>query len=734
MVNIMPKNIAILTMSMDIGGAETHIYELACSLAKHGHNITVFSAGGSYVPMLEKNGVKHIYAPLNSKNPHCLIESYKTVSNYVKATPQCILHSHTRISNYTADIVSKRFGVPFVTTIHGKFTTGFFQRLFTRWGIRALCVSDDLKSHTIEHYGLKPEQLSVTVNGINLETFSKRDGLDFKKELGYKEQDKIILCVSRLNDTASNHIEKVISISEELYNKNPNTKILIVGDGDRFNHIKQISEKLNNKIAPNFIKLVGARTDVYKFCNIADLFIGISRSALEAIACKVPVILLGNTGYIGMLTEKTRQACIDTNFTCRGFPYPENSKISSLAAEILENPHKFNDSIEYGYELVKSIYSVDKMANDAIDMYNAAQNDVRDFDIMLCGYYGRRNLGDDILLQVITENLKNKCNVDKSILLTADTANVPSGLNGCIHRFNIPAIKKYMKRTKVFLLGGGSILQDATSSRSLYYYIYVTKLAKKMGCKILLYSNGIGPINKEIHRTRVAKLLEDVEYITVRDQKSFEYMRKIGVKNKNIEVTADEVFTMNTQTDVLPLDSSKKYICVNLKNANSNEAFIKSMAIAIDRINKEYGYTPVLLPMHFNQDINALTKLSHHLKCKKVFINKPISHNKTLAILNQSEFAVVERLHAIIFSCIFNHPFVAINYDPKVHSLCLDLEMEEYLINCFSYPTPDSNKLYKTINNMINNNEQIKNKLYEKAKEKRILAENNVKAAQKIFD
>ena len=80
----MLKNIAILTMSMDIGGAETHIYELSCALAKKGHNVTVFSAGGAYVEPLEKRGVKHITAPLNSKNPVALMGAYRTVRDYVK--------------------------------------------------------------------------------------------------------------------------------------------------------------------------------------------------------------------------------------------------------------------------------------------------------------------------------------------------------------------------------------------------------------------------------------------------------------------------------------------------------------------------------------------------------------------------------------------------------------------------------------------------------------------------
>ena len=158
----MPKNIALLTMSMDIGGAETHIYELACALSKCGHNVTVFSAGGAYVELLTKNGINHITAPLNNKKPKNLFRSYKLICAYIKSNPYCILHSHTRISNFVSNLASKKYGVPFVSTVHGKFSTGFLQKLFTRWGIRALCVSEDLKLHTNKNYNFDGNKLSVT--------------------------------------------------------------------------------------------------------------------------------------------------------------------------------------------------------------------------------------------------------------------------------------------------------------------------------------------------------------------------------------------------------------------------------------------------------------------------------------------------------------------------------------------------------------------------------------------
>ena len=69
--------ILLVTMAMDIGGAETHILELAKELKRRGNEIFVASNGGKYVEELQKDGIEHIWAPLHNKNPKNMIKSYK---------------------------------------------------------------------------------------------------------------------------------------------------------------------------------------------------------------------------------------------------------------------------------------------------------------------------------------------------------------------------------------------------------------------------------------------------------------------------------------------------------------------------------------------------------------------------------------------------------------------------------------------------------------------------------
>lgn len=730
----MQKNIVILTMSLNIGGAETHIFELANALSARGNRVTVFSAGGVYADKLRENGIEHITAPLNKKDPLSLIRSYRIVSRFVKKNRPCVIHSHTRISNFTASAVSKKYRIPFVSTVHFNFSTGFFQRLLTRWGDRALSVSEDLKEYAAREYGFERDKIAVTVNGINLDTFSKKRSPEFKAFLGIPENSKVILCVSRLDQVAGDHVEHVLKMAEKIYSDTPDCNIVIVGGGTRFKEFSAFAADINSRTKENFIIMTGPQTDIYRYCNTADLFIGISRSALEAMACEVPVILLGNSGYLGLYSEQTHDACIDTNFTCRGCPYPEDSEITALIKDILNDGGKYADYVENALNIVKTRYSVSRMAKDAEDIYNAAQKDVRPVDFMLCGYYGRHNLGDDMALKALTDNMVGQCGADNIILLSADSKYTGcEHINRVIHRFDLYRIYKCMKKTNVFLLGGGSILQDATSSRSMFYYTHIAGKAKKYGCKLMLYSNGVGPIIKSRNRKRAVRLLNEADMITVRDRRSQVYMRSIGVTNKNIELTADETFTLNKDSLLTPyggLPDGGKYLCINLRNSDISESFLCGFTDFLDSAARQYGYTPVLLPVHYSKDIPVLRQISEKLKCRHVLIDEHLPHGQTLDILSKCDAAVMERLHAVIFSCIYNKPFLAVNYDPKVLSFCIEMGMEDYVISLSSF---DVKRALGQFESIEKNKACLQKSLSEKTSAKRALAQNNAKGAYALL-
>ena len=101
----MAKNIVILTMGLNIGGAETHIVELAGALRQKGHKVTIFSSGGAFTEQLSRIGVDHIVAPMNNKRLTSLRRSYKILLDFCRKENVSVIHSHTRITNYVANLV-----------------------------------------------------------------------------------------------------------------------------------------------------------------------------------------------------------------------------------------------------------------------------------------------------------------------------------------------------------------------------------------------------------------------------------------------------------------------------------------------------------------------------------------------------------------------------------------------------------------------------------------------------
>jgi len=146
--------------------------------------------------------------------------------------------------------------------------------------------------------------------------------------------------------------------------------------------------------------------------------------------------------------------------------------------------------------------------------------DPKQYDVVLSGYYGFNNSGDDALLLSIIKDFK-KIKEDTRFLVL--TKRPKKGRTVCmtdtVHRFKPLKIRKMLKKSKMLVSGGGSLIQDATSSKSLYYYLYIMSLAKKLGCKVFAYANGIGPVKdknknivKSVERSRQNYLKRTYEF------------------------------------------------------------------------------------------------------------------------------------------------------------------------------------------------------------------------------
>ncbi|MBQ8299675.1 MAG: glycosyltransferase [Clostridia bacterium] len=358
-------NILLVTMEMNIGGAETHVLELAKELKNQGHEVYVSSAGGSLVAELEKNGVTHVYAPLKDKKIAHVFSSMKILKQTIKDKKIDVVHAHARIPGAICGVVCKKTKTHFVTTIHGIYRVNAILKIITNWGEKTLAVSHDIREHAIKTYKLNPDNIKVTINGINLEKFKKQE---IKDDLGiaFNEEKKKIVHVSRLDEESSDVAKSLISIAGELEEESENgVQIIIVGSGSYIEKLKQEAASKANVI------LTGARKDIEKILNKADIFVGVSRAALEAMAVELPIILVGNPkygqGYQGIFDAQSLEMAKNTNFTCRGLQEINKETLKNDILKLLnENKEEMG---KYNRSVVMSEYSAKKMASDALELY-----------------------------------------------------------------------------------------------------------------------------------------------------------------------------------------------------------------------------------------------------------------------------------------------------------------------------------------------------------------------------
>ncbi len=153
------------------------------------------------------------------------------------------------------------------------------------------------------------------------------------------------------------------------------------------------------------------------------------------------------------------------------------------------------------------------------------------YKIAVSGYYGCGNSGDEAVLAGIRDGFRRRAG-DRVVLTALSQRPADSrALHGidAADRMDIRTLRATIGRSDLLISGGGSLLQDTTSFKSLLYYLFVMRIAASCRVPVMLYAQGIGPLRRGISRKLVRMTVNRAAYITVRDEGSAELLRSIGV-------------------------------------------------------------------------------------------------------------------------------------------------------------------------------------------------------------
>ena len=684
----MAYKVLIATMSLGIGGAETHIIELVLELRRLGVDVSVASNGGEYVADLEKAGIPHFVVPMDRRNLRCMAKSYFMMRGIIKREKPDIVHAHARIPGFICGLLHKKSLYKFVTTAHGLFDVGGGLRYLTNWGQKTIAVSEDIKEYLIDNYGIPANDIIVTINGVDTGKFTPENcPSGVMEEFGLDPARPIVCHVSRLDTPAAAAISQLLlDIAVQLDRQLPGLQIIIAGGGGAYDELKSKAQVINDMTGTNTVTMTGSRTDINMVLAACDLFVGSGRAALEAMAVEKPLIAAGSEGYgqgfAGLFNSKKLQIAADTNFCFRGLQNTTSELLLSEIVDFFENTD-LQERVNlgrFGREVVIRDYSVKRMVEDCRKTYEAVSG--RQYRVVMSGYYGHKNAGDEAILQAICQSITAGGDVSITVL-SYDPKDTRSRY-GCnaISRFRIFSVLKALGRCDALISGGGSLLQDFTSTRSLLYYLFIISAAKRMGKKVMIYANGIGPVYKKSNRRRVRRVVSRADVITLRDAESAEELKAMGVCRDDMHVTADPVFTLEGKSRgeamrILQERGVKigPFITVSIRDWPGTGDFCKNIASICDSLYEISGRDIVFIPMQPDKEAEINHRVQGMMKSPAHILEGRFTTEELMGIIGASDLVIAMRLHALIFAARMNVPFAGLVYDPKVSAYTSMLSM-----------------------------------------------------------
>lgn len=639
--------ILILADSLAHGGAETHIYELSRSLFACGHTPILLSLGGATADALRACGVRHI-----TWRARLFPVALWQLASVCRREKPDLLHAHTRRTALLCAILSPILRIPAVFTAHAHFRVGGLGALVRLYRGPVIAVSPDIARHMREAFGVKNERLTVIGNGVDTDRFAPVDA----PSGGVLR----LLTVSRLDEDCAAAATLLLRLLPMLSQMTP-VHLTVVGGGNALPRLRTL--------AAAGVTFAGAQDDVRPYLADCDLFVGVSRAALEAMSMGKPVILCGDEGYLGLLTKALAPLAEQSNFCGRGQSKPtEAALLSDIKAFLSLSADERSALGAVARRYVREKHGKENMTADTVAVYRRAVAR-RHFDLFLCGYYGFGNMGDEMILASLATALHGK---DRTLAIGALGGPAPLCEGVCaVPRRRPMAVLRAVRRSGMLLLGSGTLLQNRTSHRSLYYYLSLLAAARLFRRPFGLLLGGVGPIHGRFDRFLCAKLLQKADFLGVRDGRSLALLTDLAVPQDRLHVGADPV--LGLPLALPPHDGHALLLFV--REGQDDPLFCEAVASLAAALT-----LPVLVGvMDKARDRTAAMHTANALTARglSATLAEPKDPLALLSLLASASLVLSARLHALVAAYRLGVPALALSDDEKLRGFL-----------CEAYPRP----------------------------------------------
>lgn len=679
----------------DKGGAKTHMFSLLDELCKIADvTVVCLMKGVFYEEILERD----VRTVLVEQKTRLDFSVCKKISKMIKKEGFDIVNAHGARANFIAMFLNqKKLGIPVVTTVHSDplldFDTITKKLFFTNLNIMALkklkykiAVTDSLHHMLIER-GYSPNYIRTVRNGMDFETpepHCTKEEFAARFNIPYDPEKVYFGIAARLVHVKG--VDVFIRIAAETLKHTDAARFVIIGEGEDEPMLKDLAKELG---VEDKIYFLGFVKEVYDFLNFVDVNMltslseGFPYSILEGAKAKKATVASA-VGGIPLLIRDGENGYLFESGDAKG--------CAEKLLDLIEHREKLAEMGELIYNDARADFSNVALARNYYSSYESfikKFNRKKRYDILLSGYYGFDNFGDDMVARTLITEIK-KAYPDLEIgVLSKDPKSTAVALGvDSMDRYSPLKVMKSIKSSKIYAYGGGTLLTDITSRKSLYYYTTTLKYAKAKGAKTAIIANGLGPFVHKHSKKTVSKLLGIVDVIAFRDKNSFHYSKEL-TENITPHLTADLALLFE------PSDTSKnarrilereniepgKYFVVSLREwKNVPKNYTSTVAEACDHIAHKYGLIPLFIPLQPSKDTHISTEVASKTKARSVVLdNESTDMDTVCALIKEAGFTLAMRLHPLIYSYAHSIPFLALSYDEKVSSFIKEVERDNYL-------------------------------------------------------
>ena len=666
-------NVLHLISGGDKGGAKTHVFTLLAALSEQIDVTVMCVMDGVFYQEIQDMPIKSVLFEQTYRNDLTVLGP---MVKYIRAQGYQLIHAHGARANFIAMFLRRLVKLPVVTTVHSDYKLDFTDNVYKKHVYTGLnvfslkrmdyyiAVSAQFKSMLVSR-GFKPNDVYTVYNTIDFDQqVAVQDKADFLRTHGLPTDTQLVGIIGRL-DQVKGH-EVFVSAAAQVLQHHPQTTFLIAGEGPEEQNLRNQANQLGIGDKLHFLGFVD---DIFSFLHAIDVNVLTSHSEsfpyvlLEGARMKKPTVST-HVGGIGDLLKPGETGCL-----------AEPGDPASVAQHLMAMLSDPGQATQLGHNLftyAREHFSKESMKQRHLAIYRdvlaRAKPQAPVYDMMLCGYYGFGNSGDEALLTAVMASVRKYKPDTKFVVLSKKPAETMLRHQvDAINRYN-PRIAGVMKRTKLFAYGGGSILQDSTSTRSLIYYTNMLKLAKWRGLKLMIYANGIGPISQVSNQRRAKEALALCDYVSLREPHSQQELAKLDV-HTDAPVTIDPAFNLLPSDNLPPgvnLDTSHSYMGVNLRQWKHNAPdLVKQVAQAIQATHAQQGVIPVYIPMD-QQDYAIIHQVIKAANTPHLLLPAIYDVAQTMAIIKRTQLVLSMRLHTLVYAVSVGVPVMGLSYDPKI--------------------------------------------------------------------